>query len=73
MGNPLYNSMQNHQNGSMFGNLSAFFKNLQQLKQSGIDPNQKIQELLNSGQVTQEQYNAAAEQAKQIQAMLGRR
>lgn len=73
MGNRLYNSTQNHQNGSMFGNLSTFFKNLQQLKQSGINPDQKIQEMLNSGQITQEQYNDAAEQATLIQAMLGRR
>lgn len=36
------------------------------------DPNQKIQELLNSGQISQEQYNRAAQQAKMIQQLFNK-
>lgn len=71
MANPLYESM-NKQNNSPFNNIQQFFQDLQQLKSSGIDPNQKIQELLNSGQVSQEQYNAAVEKAKTLQRLFGR-
>lgn len=43
-----------------------------QLKSTGIiDPTQKIQEMLNSGQVTQQQYNNAAQKAQQLQQLLG--
>lgn len=35
------------------------------------DPNKKIQELLNSGKVTQEQYNQAVQQANQIRKTIG--
>lgn len=34
------------------------------------DPQQQIQQLLNSGKVTQEQYNQAVQQAKALQQML---
>lgn len=40
------------------------------LKQSVSDPNAMIQQLLNSGQVSQAQYNSAVQQAQAIQAML---
>ena len=36
------------------------------------DPNQKIQEMLNSGQITQEQYNRAAQQARTIQQFINK-
>lgn len=36
------------------------------------DPKQKVQELLNSGQMTQEQYNALQSQATQFQQLLGK-
>lgn len=35
------------------------------------DPNQQIQQMLNSGKVSQEQYNTAVQQAKEIARMLG--
>lgn len=44
---------------SMFGNYQNFqqqFTNFQQ-QMNGIDPRQKIQELLNSGQMSQQQFN----------------
>ena len=36
------------------------------------DPNQKIQEMLNSGQISQEQYNRAAHQARTIQQFINK-
>lgn len=36
------------------------------------DPKQKVQELLNSGQMTQEQYNALQGPATQFQQLLGK-
>lgn len=67
--NPLYQSM----NGKSNFNVNRFWDTLQRLKKSySGDPNQKIQEMLNSGMVSQEQYNRAVRQAQQIQKMLGR-
>lgn len=46
---------------------------VQQLKNSFRgDPNQQIQQMLNSGRVSQAQYNAAVQRAQQIMRMLGR-
>lgn len=49
-----------------------FMQSLMELKSKGGDPNQMIQELLNSGKVTQSQYNAAVNRAQQIMSMLGK-
>lgn len=66
MANPLFEQMTQR-------NQLVDLKNqIQQLKNTGIDPNQKIQELLNSGQVSQEQYNAAVQRAQQLRQLLGR-
>ena len=72
MANRLYNELHGGGNNVFgpFGNAMNFMQQLNQLKQSGIDPNQKIQEMLNSGQISQEQYNAAVQRAQQIQSML---
>lgn len=68
MANTLYNQMNQQNNGGIVG----FFQALQQLKSKGGDPNQMIQQMLNSGQVTQEQYNAAVAKAEQLQKMFGK-
>lgn len=39
------------------------------LKSRGGDPNQMIQEMLNSGRITQAQYDDAVKRAQQIQQM----
>ncbi len=63
--NPLYQQM-NKNNG-----LNGFMSRLNQLKQTFKgDPNQKIQELLNSGKVSQAQYDKAVQMANQIQSMM---
>lgn len=67
MANKLFNQM-NPSNNSPFG----FFQALQQLKSKGGDPNQMIQNMLNSGQITQEQYNAAVAKAEQLQQIFGK-
>lgn len=51
---------------------NAFMKNLTELKRKGGDPNQMIQQMLNSGRITQNQYNAAVQRAQQIMRMLGK-
>ena len=50
----------------------GFMKSLNDLKNKGGDPNQIIQQMLNSGRITQNQYNAAVQRAQQIMRMLGR-
>lgn len=39
------------------------------LKSQGGDPNQMIQQMLNSGRITQAQYDDAVKRAQQIQQM----
>lgn len=51
-------------------NPMQFMNQLNQLKSKGGDPNQMIQELMNSGRVSQTQYNNAVKMAQQIQQML---
>lgn len=41
------------------------------LKRMYQDPNKQIQQMLNSGQVSQAQYNAAVQKAQNIARMLG--
>ena len=53
----------------MNGN-NNFMQALNQLKSQGGDPNAMIQQMLNSGRITQAQYNAAASRAQQIMRML---
>ena len=51
-------------------NPMQFMQQLNQLKSQGGDPNQMIQQMLNSGRVSQAQYDAAVKRAQQIQQML---
>ena len=51
-------------------NPMQFMQQLNQLKSRGGDPNQMIQQMMNSGRITQTQYDAAVRQAQQIQKML---
>lgn len=53
-------------------NVQNIMQMLSQIKTMGGDPNQHIQRLLNSGQVTQAQYNAAVKQAEQLRKMLSK-
>lgn len=64
--NPLYNAMQ-PQNQT-----SGLLQRFQQFRQSFTgDPRQQVQNLLNSGRVSQAQYNNAVQMTQQLQKMLG--
>jgi len=67
MASSLFNQMNPQSSNSLLG----FFQALQQLKSQGGDPNKKIQQMLNSGQITQEQYNNAVAKATQLQQIFG--
>lgn len=61
MSNPLYNSIGATQN------LGALTQRINQLKRTfSGNPMDQIQRMMNSGQVTQEQYNRAVQQAQEI-------
>lgn len=67
MANPLYSELRNVTPGNDF--LSRF----NQFKNSFKgNPQEQVQALLNSGKVSQAQYNQAVRMAQQFQKMLGR-
>lgn len=59
--NPLYNAFQSP--------LVAQFNQFRQTFKG--DPRQQVQQLLNSGRVTQAQYNAAVQKAQELSKLLG--
>lgn len=66
--NPLFNMLGNTQYGNMAGLVSQFQKFRQNFQG---DPQKQIQELLNSGRITQDQYNSAVQKAKALQKIMG--
>ena len=68
--NPLYQQMA-PQAGPQMGNLLQRFQQFQQMFKG--DPRQQVQQLLNSGKVSQQQYNNAVQMAQQMQRMMGGR
>lgn len=66
MSNPIFNMMGAPQMGGLMQRLQQF----QQMFRG--DPRQQVQQLLNSGRVSQTQYNQAVQMAQQIQRMLGK-
>lgn len=73
MANPLLNLMGGGA-PNMNGPLGKFGVMMQSFNQfAGAfkgDPKEKVQELLNSGQMTQEQFNQLQQMAKQFQSMM---
>lgn len=72
MANPLYNVLSRAmpQNSGM----TQFMSEFERFKRSfSGDPRAEVQRLLNSGRMTQEQYNKLAEMAKQVTSMMPRR
>lgn len=67
MSNPLYQQM--NQSNPM-NNVMQRFQQFQQMFKG--DPRQQVQQLLNSGKVSQTQYNNAVQMANQFQRMLGK-
>lgn len=68
MSNPLYQQMGNAQMGS--GNIFQRFQQFRRMFQG--DPRAQVQQLLNSGKVSQSQYNQAVQMANQLQRMMGK-
>lgn len=67
--NPLFNAMGG--NAPIPGNMGQMIQAFQQFKsQFSGDPKQTIQNMLNSGQLTQDQLNQAQQMAKQFQQFL---
>ena len=57
--------------GAGLGNMQNIVKQFQQFKQSfSGDPRQQVQQMLNSGKITQEQYNKAVQMANSLQNLL---
>lgn len=67
MSNPLFQQMNGHQPGNMMKMLQQF-QNFKQTFQG--DPRQQVQALLNSGKVSQAQYNQAVQMANALQQMM---
>lgn len=52
--------------------LNQLIQKVQQLKsQLGGDPNQQIQQMLNSGKITQADYDRAVQRANELKKMFG--
>lgn len=66
MSNPLFSMMQ----PQVPNNLMQRFQQFQQMFKG--DPKQQVQQLLNSGRISQQQYNQAVQMAQQFQRMLGK-
>lgn len=65
--NPLYQRMM--QNAPQNNNLVQRFQQFR--SQFRGNPQQQVQELLNSGRITQQQYDAAVQAANQIRNIVG--
>ena len=63
MSNPLFSQMPMNNIMQKFQQFSQMFRG---------DPRQQIQQMLNSGKVSQAQYNQAVQIAQQLQRMMGR-
>ena len=68
--NPPFNMFNNSQ-GPFNNNFINQFNQFQSTFQG--DPKQKVQELLNTGQMSQEQFNQLSSMAQMFQTLIGRR
>ena len=70
--NNLYKTLGNkNQLPAPFGNIQNMINQLNQFRNTFRgDPKQQVQELLNSGRMTQDQFNKLKQMADQIQGML---
>ena len=66
MANPLFNQFGNSQNNPM----SQFMSDFNRLQQTVRNPKQMVESLLQSGQMSQDQFNQFSQMANQI---MGRR
>lgn len=73
MGNPLFAALGGNTGGMAGGGPFAMIQQFIQFA-NGFkgNPQEEVQKLLNSGQMSQEQYNALQQQATQFQQLLGK-
>lgn len=69
MSNPLYQQIGNNAPSNGIAQMIQRFNQFRQTFHG--DPRQQVQNLLNSGRVTQTQYNNAVQIAQQMQRMMG--
>ena len=62
MGNPLFNQFGNNSNNPM----SQFMSDFKRLQQTVKNPQQEVERLLNSGQMSQQQFNQFSQIANQL-------
>lgn len=78
MANPLFSRFnQNSSNfaggGGPMNNMMGLMQRFQQFRNNFQgDPREQVQQLLNSGQMSQEQFNQLSQMASQFQNMIGR-
>ena len=74
MPSPLFNTFGNVQpQGSPLSNMGNFLTRFNQFRQAfNGNPQQQVQQMLMSGQMSQEQFNQASNMARQIMQMMGR-
>ena len=71
MASSLFDTLGGNSLPSPFGNIQDLMGKLNQFRQSFQgDPKQQVQQLLNSGRMSQNQYNQLSQLATQIQKML---
>ena len=69
MSNPLFQQMGGGMPGGMGGGIMQRFQQFQQMFNG--DPRLQVQQLMNSGKISQSQYNQAVQMAQQMQRMIG--
>ncbi len=73
MANPLYKQMGGDRMPGPMGHIQKVMGAFEEFKQSFQgDPRQEVQRLLDSGQMTQEQYNRMQQMASYLSRMTGR-
>lgn len=70
MANSLFQALNGNMNMGSIGNFMTQLQQFQRTLQG--DPRQQIQQMLNTGQISQQQFNQAAQMATQIQRMMGK-
>ena len=66
MNNPIFNAYMNQNANGLLQRVNALKQQMQG------NPRDHIQRMLNSGQITQAQYNAAVQKAQQLRNLIGR-
>lgn len=70
--NPIMTGNQQMGNGMPNNNIAQMMQRFQQFRQTfSGDPRQQIQQLMNSGKISQSDYDKAVQMAQQFQRMMG--